>query len=131
MYARNTFELSRRHPNPFPPLQDNVLLIHWFPLFADPYFSMLVYLHTVAHSSRFHTTPNARAFSCLRTLQQKTGGKYGHNLTRFRPSPSTFNFELSTSSRVTPVIPALTNRMALTSIISTLTQIRGVGGDYC
>src|SRR5579863_2111391 len=107
MYARNTFEY-RLYPNPFP-TRNNTVLTGLFLYSEAPHRSLLfclLCLHALTRSSRFHTTSNARTFSALRTLPQKTGGRVARDVGRFFPNLSTFDFELSTL--VTPSIPALT-----------------------
>src|SRR5271170_3559274 len=117
MYGRNSFEHSRRYPNLFPPPHNSAVLVHRFPLFVNPYSSTLFCFHALAHSSRFHTSPNSRLFLVLRTLAEKTGGRglYGtQSLLSILPKLLTFNFELSTSLPITPIIPIHTSRIAVT-----------------
>jgi hypothetical protein len=157
MYARNTFEHDGRYPNPFPARNCSVLPALFLHGEASRRSLLwcLLYLHALAHSSRFHTTSNARTFSVLRTLQQKHGGRGAIRISRPPASDLlTFNFELSTflvtsiiipvypacpdprgerslrrahSWRLTSIIPAHTQNLPVTPNIPALMQNRGVG----
>jgi|SRR5579863_8014192 len=131
MYARNTFEHRRCCPDPFLnrnyAAPESLFLDATVPRKSPPFG--LLYFHALTHSSRFHTTPNAPTFLALSTLQQKTGGRGARSLERLRPNLSTFNFELSTSLRINPIIPALTSPIAITPIVPALMQNRGWGGE--